>query len=476
MRPASSGLRSASRLAPADAIEIGRAFLERALDDAATGAARTLVVSVPAPLQRPERLLSVSGFASALSWQPPEGLAFAALGSALELRLSGAARIERLEREAAELFAGLCVVSLPGCEPPSPRLFGGFAFAVGSAVEDGWREFGDCWFSLPRWRYARDGGRAWLSLACTPDSLEDRRAALREYHQLMRLLVAGEPPSSWDDARAACQVVEVSLERWSELVEAVRAEIESGRFEKIVAARRTAVAASEVIDLVKVLSRLAALAPGCTRFAFRPGAATFVGATPERLVARRGATVVTEALAGSSDAGQVESRAGLLSSRKDLDEHRLVVREMVRNLTPLCARLEVAERPRIRKLKDVLHLHTPIRGELKAKSHVLELVRVLHPTPAVGGVPTAEAVKWITQHEPSPRGWYAGPVGWFDAAGDGEFAVALRSGLVEGARAAVYVGAGIVKDSDPRLEYRETELKQRAMLGALGVRPLERGP
>jgi isochorismate synthase EntC len=100
---------------------------------------------------------------------------------------------------------------------------------------------------------------------------------------------------------------------------------------------------------------------------------------------------------------------------------------------------------------------------------VLDLVDALHPTPAVGGVPTASALDWIATHEPAPRGWYAGPVGWFDAAGDGEFAVALRSGLLVGNRAYVYAGAGIVAESDADAEYAETDLKQRALLGALGV-------
>ena len=101
--------------------------------------------------------------------------------------------------------------------------------------------------------------------------------------------------------------------------------------------------------------------------------------------------------------------------------------------------------------------------------HVLDLVEALHPTPSVGGVPTADAIDWIIRHEPDARGWYAGPIGWFDADGDGEFAVALRCGLIEGHRAWLWAGAGIIADSDPEREYIETDVKQQALLRALGI-------
>jgi menaquinone-specific isochorismate synthase len=201
-----------------------------------------------------------------------------------------------------------------------------------------------------------------------------------------------------------------------------------------------------------------------TRFAFRPGETAFVGATPERLVARRGLSVASEALAGSAARSEA-----LLASRKDLGEHGFVVREIARRLRPLCRSLTVGERPDVRELRHVLHLHTPIEGVLAEPTHVLELVEALHPTPAVAGVPTDGALAWIAARESAPRGWYAGPVGWLDGDGDGEFAVALRSGVVDGARAWLYAGAGIVRDSDPRAEYDELELKQRALAAALGA-------
>ena len=125
--------------------------------------------------------------------------------------------------------------------------------------------------------------------------------------------------------------------------------------------------------------------------------------------------------------------------------------------------------PAVRALRNILHLHTPIAAELSAPVHVLELAAALHPTPAVGGTPTRLATAWIAAREPAPRGWYAAPVGWFDAAGDGELAVAIRSGLLAGRTAHVWAGAGIVRDSDAEAEWAEVEVKQRAVLDALGA-------
>jgi isochorismate synthase len=202
------------------------------------------------------------------------------------------------------------------------------------------------------------------------------------------------------------------------------------------------------------------------RFVFRWAGAAFVGATPERLLHKRGLSLTTEALAGTIAAG-VDSEHRLQGSAKELEEHRHVVSTITGVLEPLCTVCRVASAPEIRRLKRLLHLRTPIAAELRAETHVLELLARLHPTPAVGGVPTERAVEWIRQHEPFDRGWYAGAVGWFDAAGDGDFAVALRSGLLLGREARLFAGGGVVKDSVPLEEYEETNLKLAALRAAL---------
>jgi isochorismate synthase EntC len=133
--------------------------------------------------------------------------------------------------------------------------------------------------------------------------------------------------------------------------------------------------------------------------------------------------------------------------------------------------VNAAVRPEVRTLRHVLHLHTPICAVLREPAHVLQLVEQLHPTPAVGGVPVDAAVDWIAREEIAPRGWYASPVGWFDAEGDGRFAMALRSGVLSGHHAHLFAGSGIVRQSDATSELEETRLKLQSLFAALGVRP-----
>ena len=196
----------------------------------------------------------------------------------------------------------------------------------------------------------------------------------------------------------------------------------------------------------------------------------FLGATPEWLIRKQGNQFQTEALAGSRSSQEPNAEAELLGSQKDLREHALVVEELVRAFEPLTNDLGTPSGPTIRRLRDILHLHTPVTGELSEPTHVLDLVERLHPTPAVGGAPRSSAHRWILQHETEERGWYASPVGWVDAAGDGEFVVALRSALLVGNMAHIFAGAGIVAESDAALEFRETELKLAAMTNALGAK------
>jgi salicylate biosynthesis isochorismate synthase len=226
------------------------------------------------------------------------------------------------------------------------------------------------------------------------------------------------------------------------------------------------------IDVRGALARVRAAYPECSSFAFQRGSAIFLGASPERLVSRRGSAVLADALAGSSarSPGDDErAMAALLASDKDRREHHVVVLAVERALRPFATMMRAPDEPRVRSLRNVHHLWTPIEATLARPVHVLDLVRALHPTPAVCGTPKSAALAWIATHEPAPRGWYAGAVGWFDAEGDGAFSVAIRSGLLDRREAWLYAGAGIVEGSDPDAEYAETRVKHAPLLYALGL-------
>jgi isochorismate synthase len=250
------------------------------------------------------------------------------------------------------------------------------------------------------------------------------------------------------------------------------ARIGRGEAEKVVLARRVALQLERPFDLEVVLARLRTRFPDCTVFAVHRGDATFAGATPETLVALTRREVRADCLAGTARRGSDDATdrvlaEALLHDDKERREHALVVRGLTEALAPVCATMDVPPEPSIRRTATVQHLHTPFRGTTDRRRHVLDLVSRLHPTPATSGMPRDVSMRLIRQHEKFDRGWYAGPLGWLDANGDGEFAVALRSALVRGSTALLYAGCGIVAGSDPEREYVEAGAKLEAMRGAL---------
>ena len=253
----------------------------------------------------------------------------------------------------------------------------------------------------------------------------------------------------------------------------VAAEIRSGAYEKVVLAATREIEAGAPIAPGVALDRLRDGYPDCHLFCFRAGDGIFLGASPEQLVGLHDGRVTALGLAGSAPRGRTpeEDEAlgdALLHSAKDRSEHEIVVRALREVLAAHAENLRAPNQPGLLRLRNIQHLATEVTATARAGVDVLDLVERLHPTPAVCGWPTASAREVIARHERFDRGWYAGPVGWVDGAGDGEFAVALRSALVRGARAWLFAGAGIMGDSDPSAELAEIELKFRPLTTALG--------
>jgi menaquinone-specific isochorismate synthase len=296
-------------------------------------------------------------------------------------------------------------------------------------------------------------------------------ARLAEAARAARSVPAQPPPDSFrlESARSHADF----LDRVSQAVSEVR----SGRLGKVVLAREVVVEANRPLRQADLLERLRSLHPSCTTFAVHG----FVGATPELLVRRRGDEVESDPLAGTAPrSGDPEAdraaEAALLSSAKEQAEHRAVVSAIAAALAPVTAELEVPEEPGILELRNVSHLHTQIRGRLRPSPpgaelpSVLELVALVHPTPAVSGYPVDLALEYLAKAEELDRGRYAGPVGFVRANGDGELHLGIRSAFVDGAVARLLAGVGIVADSEPEAELRETQLKLQALLAA-AVRP-----
>jgi menaquinone-specific isochorismate synthase len=236
----------------------------------------------------------------------------------------------------------------------------------------------------------------------------------------------------------------------------------------VVLARDIFATATDPIDPRILLRRLAARYPDCFTFA----CANMVGATPELLIRRQGSEVSALILGGTAPRGARPAEdaglaSALLASAKNTEEHAYAVTSVRDALVPLCSHLEVPARPSLLKLANLHHLGTPVRGTLAADRSALSLAGAVHPPAAVCGTPTETALELIRELEHMERGRYAGPVGWVDAQGNGEFGIALRCAELDGPRARLFAGCGIVADSDPSAELAETEVKFAPMRQAL---------
>ncbi len=395
-------------------------------------------------------------FEGAFYFSSPEGSTAGGVGVAAKASASGTARFERL-RSAVDAW------SLP--EPF--RAFAGFSFSSDGPTSDSWASFGSADAVLPIATLLSTGDDRHLLLAVPPgvdaDSIVER---------LRSIEAPPDPvyPNLGDHTLESCPPVS----EWTQAVAEAVAAIEDEVIRKVVLARSVIVRSDTAPDGFNVLSHLEASYRQCYGFGWRVNGAMFVGASPELLVRSSGGVVTSNPLAGTAPRGEGEAEDRLLAealmrSEKDRIEHRYVVDDVVERLAPYADHLTVPAEPSLKRMATVQHLSTRIEGTSRPRVHVLDLVGALHPTPAVGGTPRDPALAFIENAEPFDRGWYTGGVGWVDGTGDGEFAIGLRCGLLEGANAHVFAGAGIVAESDPDAELLETRLKFRPMLELLAA-------
>ena len=243
---------------------------------------------------------------------------------------------------------------------------------------------------------------------------------------------------------------------------------------KVVLSRPVQVRLSGELPLSAALRRLRAGEPNCTIFSMPVPQGSFFGASPELLVARHGTRVSSHPLAGTVPRGDTartdaDAQRDLAGSAKNRAEHRYVVDAIAAALAPFCEQLSVPTEPSVVAFRSVAHLGTRIEGRLGRSVGVLELLQQLHPTPAVGGTPRAEALDFITHHEAGERGHWAGPVGWVGAGGDGEWMIGIRSAELDanGTTLMLRAGGGVVAGSDPGAEAAEANVKLATVLDAV---------
>jgi salicylate biosynthesis isochorismate synthase len=399
--------------------------------------------------------------------------ALAGLGSVRTLEADGPDRFAQLSRRWRELAAGTVSDEVHGAPGTGLIAVGGFAFAPDGGRAPSWDGFACASLTVPEISLARREGRTTLTVNHdvapddTAEELAERVRARLESLQPSELPLLDPAPTGSYRVRSVMPPThyEDAVARAVEL-------IEGGELEKVVLAREVEVHAPVEYDPAAVLGILRQAFPACYVFAVGRGEATFLGASPELLVRREGQRASTVALAGSARRSadpSVDDHLGeqLLRSDKDREENAIVARRIARALAPRSVWVTAAPEPVLVRVANIQHLARPIRAQLAAPVDAISLAGLLHPTPAVGGEPWRIAEPLIPALEGLDRGWYAGPVGWIDAAGDGEFCVALRSALLRDQTAHCYAGCGIVRDSDPSAELAESEVKLQALLPLL---------
>lgn len=479
--------------------------LRRAAEEAAAGLQRALEIAAAkaSDLNRPVlawastrlpevEVLDLFARAAALAqprtlWiRPDAGFSILAIGSVWAHVSDGRARF----REAGRAWLALNQASVGefdrsdtsgGTQAWAPVAMAGFAFAPYRTPDPAWEGFPSGVLTLPALtvRQTRAGGILTLASVVNP------RAAVSGPGELVLtwLRIAADAMARHGDGvierdstprREALRIADARPDatRWkAEVADAARA-VRGGALRKVVLARQVKVEGVRTAE-TEVVERLREEYPGCAVFAVARGDRCFLGATPELLVRVDDGTVMTGALAGSAPRGATEDEdrrfgSALLASTKDHLEHSVVVEDLRQTIDQVCTDVSVASPPTLLRVANVQHLFTPITGRLQNHLCILDLVERLHPSPAVGGLPREAALAWMTRHEGFDRGWYAGPIGWIDHAGEGEFSVAIRSALLRGREALLFAGCGIMADSDPDMEYKESQLKLRSMLSALG--------
>ena len=460
---------------------------------AAIAQARVLTVTVPAAGADPMRFLRRAGAGPRGFWATSDRW-IAHSGALATVTAEGTHReglFPGVETSALDLMAR---GSGQGAgDPPGVKLYGGFAFSPEYTTSDLWSGFPPALFHVPAIELENVSGEApRLTVRILVD--QERDEELDEDESiLMRLTTRAaqlcrEIEADGGDGRLHCSgsapvsspripFTRAESERadWESAVKGALSAIGEDRVSKVVLARTLDVITESPLDPIEVAHHLWRGSHGSHIFYFEPeDGCALVGAAPEIVTDVSGGEFHATAVAGTVARGETPKEQErfakrLLASEKEGVEQRIALDDMIERLGPLAEEIEAQPVPHVLTLARLQHLETDIHARLPEGTSALTVLEALHPTPAVCGLPRDAALEFLQEEEPFERGWYAGPVGWFDLAGNGVFVPALRCAVVQDLRWRLFAGAGIVEGSDPGLEWDETSIKFEPMLRALAA-------
>src|SRR5690625_118526 len=345
---------------------------------------------------------------------------------------------------------------------------GGMSFDPKRARSKLWEKYPPSQLTIPEIVVIHNESRYYITYNRYISAEDDIEELLKHLEETEAILTHAEPIHQSVPQKIIAKNV-IAPDHWKGTVERAVGEIKENRAKKIVLAREMRLTLNKRANITEMLRNLLATQPNSYIFAFEHGENCFIGATPERLVQVDGERLLSTCLAGTAPRGATEEADDeiakeLLEDPKNREEHEYVVQMIKQSMEHSCADIDIPEEPVIYPLRNLQHLYTPVKARLKDGYSVFDLIKELHPTPALGEIPRETALAFMREHELLDRGWYGAPIGWIDSNQQSEFAVALRSGLVQADEVSLFAGCGVMRDSDPEMEFEETKMKFLPML------------
>ncbi|WP_138420290.1 isochorismate synthase [Aquibacillus sediminis] len=400
-----------------------------------------------------------------------EGFYLVGAGETFAIKANQRNRYEQTEKQWQQMLANAVIYNPYQSPGTGPIAIGGFSFDPEKEKTTLWNNFDDSQFRVPTYLLTITENTYYLTLNIMVRP-EDHAQQIEYMIEKDKQLLFHTTGSTYETP-VISNKQEIGATDWKQVVDQATEAIMQNQVSKVVLAREMRVTFEKTVNITAILANLMRTQTRSYIFAIENNSDCFLGATPERLVRVDGEQLLSTCLAGTAPRGNSvaeDNQIGqqLLHDEKNRSEHQFVV-EMIRDaIASYCDNIVIPNKPVLYPLKNLQHLYTPVKAKLKKTHTIFDIVKELHPTPALGGFPRQASLTFIRDYEQLDRGWYGAPIGWLDANQSGEFAVAIRSALVKETEASLFAGCGIVKDSDPEEEYQETTMKFTPMLSVLG--------
>ncbi len=389
-----------------------------------------------------------------------EDISFLGFDSVFHISANGNSRLKETEEKIKELETSFISNWNKFNLRSIPLFMGGMKFSIEKSNEL-WADFSDSEWFIPKFLFLKQNNKPYLVYNSFVKNLSNDKIN-SDFELLSTILKEKTTTKSLGKVKNHSNGNE--KKSWITNVNTALSEIKQGEVQKIVLSRQVDLELDATPSISKIITTLGERYPKCYVFAFKKNNSIFFGASPEKLAKVSNGWIEADALAGSISRGRTGAEDNslaqtLLESKKDLAEQKIVVSFIKDSFSQLCDKIIFEEKPIIRKLPNIQHLWTPIKGRINSSQSIFSILKWLHPTPAICGVPWEKARSSIIKMESHNRGLYTGMIGWFNLNNEGEFAVAIRSALLKENRIYAFAGCGIVEGSEPEVEYAESELK-----------------